>query len=108
VTTSRLVTITVVLFVVGVAADLVIGYSPVPGYGAAIGLFGCLGLILLAKRLGKWLVDAPEDFYPEETPPDVHPDFGVGPSHGPVRYPTGPDPDDRPGAGPASGEVSRG
>lgn len=70
-TTSRLVTITVVAFVVGVGLDLLIGYSPVPGYGAAIGLFGCLGLILVAKKVVAPLVDRPESHDPEETPPDI-------------------------------------
>ena len=70
-TTSRLVAITVVAFVVGVGLDLLIGYSPIPGYGASIGLFGCLGLILFAKKVLAPLVDRPETHDPEETPPDV-------------------------------------
>ncbi len=69
--TSRLLTITVVAFAVGVGIDLFIDYSPVPGYGASIGLFGCLGLILFAKSVLAPLVDRPETHDPEETPPDV-------------------------------------
>ncbi len=70
-TTSRLVTITVVAFAVGVGLDLLIDYSPIPGYGASIGLFGCLGLILFSKKVLAPLVDRPETHDPEETPPDL-------------------------------------
>ncbi len=78
--TRRLATITVVAFAVGVSLDLLIGYSPVPGYGAAIGLFGCLGLILLSKKLLAPVVDRPEDHDPQEPPPDLQPDRGQGPA----------------------------
>lgn len=78
--TSRLVTITVVAFAVGVGLDLLIDYSPVPGYGASIGLFGCLGLILFAKKLLAPAVDRAEDHDPHETPPDLQPDRGRGPA----------------------------
>lgn len=79
-TTGRLITVTLVAALVGVGPDLLIGYSPVPGYGAAIGLFGCLGLILFAKKVLSPAVERSEDHLPGEAPPDLQPDRGQGPT----------------------------
>ena len=76
-TRQRLIALTAVLFVIGVGIDLVIGYSPIPGYGALIGLVGAFVLILGAKALGNVFVVRPEDLYPDEIPPDVAPDLPV-------------------------------
>lgn len=62
-------------FVVSMLIDLVVGYSPFPGYGASLGLFGCIAIVVVSKWIGKVLLDRPEDYYPEDVPPDVHPDL---------------------------------
>lgn len=69
-----------VLFVLGTIADVFIGYSPFPGYGAAIGLFGCIAIVIISKWLGTVLLDRPEDYYPDEVPPDLQPDL-LPPEH---------------------------
>ncbi|MFU8841723.1 MAG: hypothetical protein ACNA8R_13545 [Nitriliruptoraceae bacterium] len=69
-----------VLFVLGTAADLLIGYSPFPGYGAAIGLFGCIAIVIISKWLGEVLLNRPESYYPGERPPDLQPDL-LPPTH---------------------------
>lgn len=69
-----------VLFVLGTIVDVFIGYSPFPGYGAAIGLFGCLAIVVVSKWLGAELLDRPEDYYPDEIPPDLQPDL-LPPEH---------------------------
>jgi hypothetical protein len=78
-TRQRLIVLTAALFVVGVGIDLVIGYSPFPGYGASLGLVGSFVLILGAKALGSAFVVRAEDLYPDEIPPDVAPDLPVAP-----------------------------
>ena len=78
-TRQRLIALTAGLFVVGVGIDLVIGYSPIPGYGALIGLVGAFVLILGAKALGNVFVVRSEDLYADEIPPDVAPDLPVAP-----------------------------
>jgi hypothetical protein len=62
----RLIGVTAVLFVIGVLADVVIDYSPVPGYAASIGLFACIGLVVVSKWLGAVLLDRPSDYYPDD------------------------------------------
>lgn len=74
-TRQRLLGLTAVLFAVGFGIDLVIGYSPVPGYGAGIGLFGTVLLVYAAKGLGSAFVSRSEDLYPADAPPDVQPDL---------------------------------
>ena len=69
-----------VLFVLGVALDVVIGYSPFPGYGAAIGLFGCIAIVVISKWLGETFLNRPESYYPTENPPDLQPDL-LPPEH---------------------------
>jgi hypothetical protein len=78
-TRQRLIQLTAVLFVIGVGIDLVIGYSPIPGYGALIGLVGAFVLTYGAKGLGSAFVVRSEDLYPDEIPPDVAPDLPVAP-----------------------------
>jgi hypothetical protein len=70
----RALPIVVGAFVVGVLIDLPFDHPRFPGYGAAIGLFGTILLIVVAKKLLSPLVDRPEDHYPEDTVPDVQPD----------------------------------
>ncbi len=69
-----------VLFGAGVLVDVFVGYSPFPGYGAAIGLFGCIAIVVVSKWLGAVLLDRPEDYYPDEVPPDLQPDL-LPPEH---------------------------
>lgn len=60
----------VVAILVGVGLDLLIGYSPFPGYAAVLGLVGAASLTVVAKMaLGPLLHRAP-DYYPEDRAPD--------------------------------------
>lgn len=77
--------ITAVAFVAGVVVDVAIGAtSPFPGYPAAIGLFGCIAIIIVSKWLGKLLLQRPEDYYPEDAPADRQEDLhgSIGSRHG--------------------------
>ncbi|MCC5950353.1 MAG: hypothetical protein JJT89_18015 [Nitriliruptoraceae bacterium] len=71
----RLVALTAGLFAVGVVIDLIIDYSPVPGYGAGIGLIGTFVLVYGAKAVIGPVVTRPEDRYPDDVPADVHEDL---------------------------------
>jgi hypothetical protein len=66
--------VTAVALVVGVFVDLLIGYSPFPGYGALLGLGGCVAIVLVSKWLGTALLQRPEDYYPDDVAPDVQED----------------------------------
>jgi hypothetical protein len=81
----RAILVTAVAFVLGVAADLVIGYSPIPGYGASIGLFGCIVIIVVSKWLGTAFLERPESWLGEEAPPDLQPDPIGDPDHPALR-----------------------
>ena len=76
-TRGRPLTITLVAFVVlGVLVDvLIVATSPFPGYAAALGLVGCILIIVVSKWLGKAFIQAPEDHYPEDEPADLVPDL---------------------------------
>lgn len=65
----------VALFALGTTVDVVVGFSPFPGYGAAIGLFGCIAIVVVSKWLGSALLERPEDYYPDEVPPDLQVDL---------------------------------
>lgn len=68
--------ITAVVAVLAVIVDLARGAtSPFPGYPAAIGLFGCIAIIVISKRLGKLFLQRAEDYYPDDTPADRHEDL---------------------------------
>lgn len=69
----RALLLTAVALVVGVALDLLIGYSPFPGYGALLGLLGSVGIILGSRWLGR-LLARPEDHYPADVPADLQED----------------------------------
>lgn len=77
----RAVLITAIAFAVGVGADLLIGYSPVPGYGASIGLFGCIVIVVVSKWIGTALLERPESALGDEAPRDLHPDLIGDPDH---------------------------
>jgi hypothetical protein len=72
--------VTVIAVPVGIGLDLVIGYSPFPGYGVVIGLLGCMAIIIGSKWVGKLLFDRPPDYYPDDAAPDVQPDV-LPPEH---------------------------
>jgi hypothetical protein len=59
-----------VALVVGVPLDLWHGYSPFPGYGAALGIVGTVVLVFGSKWVGQAL-QRPEDYYPEDVPADT-------------------------------------
>lgn len=61
----RGVLISAVAVAVGVLLDLVLG-ADVPGYAAAIGLGGCLAIIVVSKWLGKVWLQQPADYYERE------------------------------------------
>lgn len=67
--------LTLAALVIGLLADLVTGYSPFPGYAAALGLGGCTLIIVGSKWLGKRFLQRPEDHYPGEAPADVQEDL---------------------------------
>jgi hypothetical protein len=71
----RPVPVIVVALVVGLLVDLVTGYSPFPGYGAALGLLGCSAIIYVSKWLGQALLQRPEDYYPDDVPNDLQEDL---------------------------------
>jgi hypothetical protein len=64
-----------VSLVVGVLLDLWHGYSPFPGYGAALGIVGTTVLVFGSKWLGQYLLQRPEDYYPEDLPPELQEDL---------------------------------
>lgn len=72
--TGRPLLITGAAFVIAVLVDLAIGYSPFPGYGALIGLVGCIVIVVVSKWLGRFL-SRPEDLYPLDVPADVQEDL---------------------------------
>jgi hypothetical protein len=74
VTRTRLLVLLGVAFAVGALADVVVGYAPFPGYGAAIGIVGTLVIAVLSSVLTR-LAARPEDHYPAETPRDVEEDL---------------------------------
>jgi hypothetical protein len=59
-----------VALLVGVALDVWHGYSPFPGYGAALGIVGTTVLVFGSKWVGLGL-QRPEDYYPEDVPADT-------------------------------------
>lgn len=86
------VMVTGAALVVSVAVDLLVGYSPFPGYGASLGLGGCIGIIVISKWIGKTFLERPEDYYVDDAPPDLQPDV-LPPDHPEAaRIPTDADP----------------
>lgn len=67
--------VTAVALAAGVVLDAIVGYSPFPGYGAAIGLGGCVAIILISKWIGTNFLERPEDYYPEDATPEVQEDL---------------------------------
>ena len=73
---SRLaVRVTIVSLIVGVTLDVIIGYSPFPGYAAVIGLLGCVAIILISKWIGTTFLERPETYYPEDALPEIQEDL---------------------------------
>jgi hypothetical protein len=72
--TGRPLAVTLLAFAVAVVVDLVVGYSPFPGYGASIGFLGCVVIVVVSKWLGRWL-SRPEDYYPDDVPSDLQEDL---------------------------------
>jgi hypothetical protein len=64
-----------VALVVGLGVDLLTGYSPFPGYPAALGLLGGALLTFGAKSGLARLVQRPNDYYPEDETPAVQEDL---------------------------------
>lgn len=56
---------TAAVFAVAVVADLLLGARR-PGLTAALGLFGCLAIILVSKWLGKVLLQREERYYGDD------------------------------------------
>jgi hypothetical protein len=85
--TTRALPYVGVAVVVAVVIDLVLGYSPVPGYAAALGLLGGGALTVAGKILLPKLVSRSPAHYPLDEAPAVQPDVLA----------TGPDPRDADG-----------
>lgn len=66
--------VTLVALAIGAGIDAVIGYSRFPGYGALIGLLGCIVIVVVSKWLGRFL-SRPEGLYPDDVPADVQEDL---------------------------------
>ncbi len=62
-------------FAASIAVDAAWGSSTFPGYGATIGLFGCVAIIVISKWLGSHLLSRPESWLGEDAPKDTHPDL---------------------------------
>jgi hypothetical protein len=76
----RALFVTGVAIIVSLAVDVAVGYSSFPGYGASLGLGGCIAIIVISKWIGKTFLDRPEDYYPDDAPPDLQPDV-LPPEH---------------------------
>lgn len=76
----------VVAFVVSIGTDLALGATR-PGLIAGIGFFGCVGLILGSKWLGKTLLSRPDAYWAETDQPDEKPDDHPAPDPDDVRRP---------------------
>jgi len=63
----RLLVVTAALLALGVIADVATGAANFPGYGASIGLFGCVLIVFVSKWISG-IVSRPEDFYPDDLP----------------------------------------
>jgi hypothetical protein len=74
VTRRRPLLLVAAAFAAGVAIDLVVRYSPFPGYGAMIGIAGTLLIAVASSGLTR-LAGRPEDHYPAETPREVEEDL---------------------------------
>jgi hypothetical protein len=74
VTRRRPLVLVAAAFAAGVVIDLVVGYSPFPGYGAVIGIAGTLLIAVASSGLTR-LAGRPEDHYPAETPREVEEDL---------------------------------
>lgn len=66
--------VTAVALVISVVVDWLVDYSRFPGYGALIGLGGCVAIILVSKWLGTTFLERPEGYYPDDVAPDVQED----------------------------------
>jgi hypothetical protein len=71
----RPVPVIVIALVIGLGVDLLTGYSPFPGYGAALGLLGCSVIIYVSKWLGQVFIQRPEDYYVDDVPADLQEDL---------------------------------
>ncbi len=67
--------VTAVAFALGVLVDVLTDAAYVPGYSAAIGLFGCVVIIIASKWLGKAFIQKDEDYYPHDAPADAQEDL---------------------------------
>ena len=70
----RALTVTAVLFALGIGADVVTDAKYFPGFAASIGLFGCIVLVVVSKWFGNAL-SRPEDLYPADVPADEQEDL---------------------------------
>lgn len=68
--------VTVIAFGAAVAIDIAMASSHVPGYSAAIGFLGCVIVVVVAKGLGKTLIQRSEGHWPDDVPADEQEDLG--------------------------------
>jgi hypothetical protein len=74
VTRNRQLLLLAAALAVGAAIDVVVGYSPFPGYGALIGVVGTLLITAGSSGLTR-LAARPEDHYADERPRDLEEDL---------------------------------
>lgn len=87
--TPRNLAITAVAFLASIGVDAAFGDSRFPGYGATIGLVGCVAIILISKWLGTFLLERPEGWLGIDAPADEHPDLRGADPERDAEYPTG-------------------
>lgn len=73
-----IVTAVAAFLALGVGVDALLGEtSPFPGYAAAIGFLGCVVIIIAYSWLATHVVGRPEEYYPDDVPPDRHDDLAA-------------------------------
>jgi hypothetical protein len=77
----RALTLTGVLLALGIGIDTFVGYSPFPGYGALIGLVGCIVITAVSKWLGSTFLQRSEGYLGDDAIPHVQPEVIGDPTH---------------------------
>jgi hypothetical protein len=79
------------LLVVSAVVDVLIGYAPIPAYGALIGIVGVVLITVVSKTYGSRVVQRPPEYLGVDAPRKVQPEVIGDPTH-PDALPVGVDP----------------